>query len=71
MNTNELRQKSAKELKLELQELQRSYFSLRVQKATQQLSNTSAIKIIRKSIARTKTILNEKMSAGALSSDGA
>jgi large subunit ribosomal protein L29 len=40
--------------------LQKAHFNLRMQKATQQLSNTSLLKETRRSIARAKTVLREK-----------
>ena len=60
MKADELRGKSADELNQELQSLLRAQFSLRMQKATQQLSNTSQIRKTRRDIARVRTILTEK-----------
>ena len=59
MNTNELRQKDVAGLKIEVKELQKAHFGLRMQKATQQLNNTSTLRSTRRSIARAKTILAE------------
>ena len=59
MNTTELRQKDVAGLKTEVKELQKAHFSLRMQKATQQLNNTSTLRSTRRSIARAKTILAE------------
>ncbi len=59
MNTTELRQKDVAGLKTEVKELQRAHFGLRMQKATQQLSNTSTLRSTRRSIARAQTILAE------------
>jgi large subunit ribosomal protein L29 len=55
MNTNELRNKSSKELQEEVQALLKEQFNLRMQ--TQKVSN---FKQVRRNIARIKTILNEK-----------
>lgn len=55
--TTELRQKSVPDLQKEIKELQKSYFGLRMQKATQQLTNTATLRSARRSIARAKTIL--------------
>jgi len=44
----------------ELEDLLKAQFSLRMQKATQQLSNTSQMKKVRRDIARVRTILAEK-----------
>jgi large subunit ribosomal protein L29 len=60
MKAIELRGKSVDELKLELQSLLKAQFSLRMQKATQQLSNTSQIHKTRRDIARVRTLLTEK-----------
>ena len=59
MNTTELRQKDVAGLKAEVKELQKAHFGLRMQKATQQLNNTSTLRSTRRSIARAKTILTE------------
>ena len=56
-----LREKKEDVLQGEIRSLQKSYFNLRVQKSTQQLQNTAQLKQIRRSIARARTILTEKM----------
>lgn len=60
MDAKELRTKSVVELNSEVLELRKAQFSLRMQLATQQLSNTSQIGRVRKDIARIKTVLQEK-----------
>jgi large subunit ribosomal protein L29 len=60
MKASELRVKSAAELEQELLSLARAQFSLRMQLATQQLSNTSQLGKVRRDIARVKTILKQK-----------
>jgi large subunit ribosomal protein L29 len=65
MNANELRDKSADELRDELVKLKKESFNLRFQQATGQLENTAGIKAARRQAARVKTILNEKASAAA------
>jgi large subunit ribosomal protein L29 len=60
MNAGELRAKSADDLQDELTELLRAQFGLRMQKATQQLSNNSQLRKVRRDIARVRTILAEK-----------
>ncbi|GAB4217088.1 MAG: 50S ribosomal protein L29 [Rhodoferax sp.] len=65
MKPTELRQKDVAALTQEVKELQKAYFGLRMQKATQQLNNTGAIRIARRNIARAKTILREKQSGTA------
>jgi large subunit ribosomal protein L29 len=60
MKASELRSKSAADLSKELNELLKAQFSLRMQLATQQLSNTSEIKKVRRDIARVRTLIGEK-----------
>ncbi len=60
MKASELRAKSADELQQELQSLLKAQFSLRMQKATQQLSNTSQLNNVRRDIARVRMLLAEK-----------
>ena len=61
MKTSERRKdlnaKSAEELNTELHALLREQFGLRMQKATQQLSNTSQLRKVRRDIARARTVL--------------
>jgi large subunit ribosomal protein L29 len=63
MTAAELRSKSPDELNQELQSLLRAQFNLRMQKATQQLNNTSQIRKVRRDIARVRTVLNQKAKA--------
>jgi len=65
MKTTELRQKDVAGLQTEVKELQKAHFGLRMQKATQQLNNTSTLRVTRRDIARAKTILAEKQAAEA------
>jgi large subunit ribosomal protein L29 len=60
MKVSELRGKSGEELQKELEELLRAQFGLRMQVATQQLSNTSQLKKTKRDIARVRTIMREK-----------
>lgn len=60
MSAKELRAKDVAALNKELQDLLRAHFSLRVQKATQQLQNTSQLRQTRRDIARVRTVLAEK-----------
>lgn len=60
MNANELRVKSITDLDQELLSLTKAQFGLRMQMATQQLSNNSQLLKVRRDIARVKTILTEK-----------
>jgi large subunit ribosomal protein L29 len=60
MKTSELRAKDVAALEKEVAELLRAHFGLRMQKATQQLSNHSVLRKTRRDVARVKTILGEK-----------
>ena len=62
MKTKDLTAKSAPELEKELTELYKTHFGLRMQKATQQLTNTSQLGNLRRDIARAKTVLTQKAS---------
>ena len=57
--TKALAGKSAAEVKTELGELLKEQFGLRMQKATQQLTNTAKLKQVRRSIARARTVLHD------------
>ena len=60
MKASELRVKSAADLEQELLSLTRAQFGLRMQVATQQLSNNSQLLKVSRDIARVKTLLTEK-----------
>ena len=58
-----LRAKSAAELKEELVSAKKELFNLRFQNATSQLDNTARITEVRKNIARIETVINQKAKA--------
>lgn len=60
MKAKEIRQMSVKELDGKLLELKAELFNLRFQLATGQLDNPLRINVVRKDIARVKTILRER-----------
>ena len=60
MNISELRSKSESELQTEILDLRKEQFNLRMQRGAEQLVNNARFKVVRKSIARIKTVLNEK-----------
>ena len=60
MKAAELRKKDVAGIVTEVKELQKAHFGLRMQKATQQLTNTGTLRITRRDIARAKTILAQK-----------
>ena len=51
---------SAEDLRKELESLLKAQFSMRMQKATQQLTNTSQLRKVRRDIARVRTVLESK-----------
>ena len=57
---NDLRQKDAAGVQDEVKSLQKAHFGLRMQKATQQLTNTGTLRTTRRDIARAKTVLAQK-----------
>ncbi len=63
MKASELRDRSTEELERELLERRKEQFNLRMQKASGQLSRTDQLGKVRKSIARIKTVLNERKRA--------
>jgi large subunit ribosomal protein L29 len=65
MKASELRAKDVAALEKEVSELLKAHFGLRMQKATQQLTNTSQMTRTRREIARAKTILAEKKKGAA------
>jgi len=60
MKVSELRAKTVDELNKELLALLKAQFGLRMQLATQQLTNNSQIGKVRRQIARVRTLLREK-----------
>ena len=62
-NTIALADKNAAELQTELEALLKEQFGLRMQRATQQLTNTAKLKDVRRGIARVKTLLAQKAAA--------
>ena len=65
MKASELRAKDVAALEKEVSDLLKAHFGLRMQKATQQLSNTSTLSKTRRDIARVRTILAEKKKGAA------
>ena len=59
-NTKALAAKSPAELQTELNALLKEQFGLRMQKATQQLTNTEKLKQVRRNIARARTLIHQK-----------
>lgn len=60
MKVSELRLKNIDELNKELLDLLKAQFNLRMQAATQQLTNHSQLGKVRRDIARVRTLIHEK-----------
>ena len=56
----DLRSQSVADLNAQLVEAKKELFNLRFQNATNQLTNTSRIKEVRKNLARIQTIITQK-----------
>jgi large subunit ribosomal protein L29 len=65
MKASELRSKDVAALEKEVSDLLRAHFGLRMQKATQQLTNTASLNRTRREVARAKTVLAEKKKGAA------
>ncbi len=60
MKATEIRELSVTELETKLADLKKELFNLRFQHATNQLDNPVRIALVKKDIARVKTVLREK-----------
>ena len=60
MKAKELREMTTAELENKLSELKKDLFFLRMQHATNQLDNPLKINLVKKDIARVKTVIREK-----------
>ena len=65
MKAEDIKAKSADELKTSLLDLRKEAFNLRFQAASGQLENTARMRQVRRDIARVKTILREKRQAAS------
>ena len=65
MSAKELKAKTPEALREELVALKKEAFNLRFQQATGQLENTARMRIVRKEVARIKTVLNQKAAEAA------
>tara|TARA_B100000941_G_scaffold264378_1_gene218293 strand:+ start:154 stop:357 length:204 start_codon:yes stop_codon:yes gene_type:complete len=58
MKIDELKNKTLDQLKSILMDLKKESFNLRFQKANGQLENTSRVKVVKRSVARVLTLIN-------------
>jgi large subunit ribosomal protein L29 len=66
VKAEELRAKSQDELKTQLTSLKKEAFNLRFQGATGQLENPARMRLVRREIARVKTVLAQKSNATSI-----
>ena len=64
---DDLKVKTDDQLQEQLGELKREEFNLRFQAATNQLEKPSRVRVVRRTIARIKTLQNERARAGQAS----
>ncbi len=65
MKAQELKTKTPDQLRDDLLALKKEAFNLRFQQATGQLENTARMRVVRKDVARIKTVLNAKAAEAA------
>jgi large subunit ribosomal protein L29 len=65
MKIGDVRAMTVDQLEDEILKLKKEQFNLRFQRATGQLENTARVRVIRRDIARMKTVSREKHAASA------
>lgn len=60
MDIKEMRDMNNDDLQKEVNTLKEELFTLRFQQATGQLTNTARLKVVKKTIARIKTVMTER-----------
>lgn len=65
MKAEELREATDEELQEKEEELRRELFNLRFQLATAQIENPMRVRVVKKDIARIKTIMRERRSSSS------
>ncbi|MFL2803197.1 MAG: 50S ribosomal protein L29 [Paracoccaceae bacterium] len=61
MKIEELKNKTLDQLKSIMIDLKKEAFNLRFQKANGQLENTARVKVVKRSVARVLTLINNKL----------
>ncbi len=64
MQTSEMKNKTVVELRDELNDLLQEQFNLRMQKGMGQMGNVHDLRLVRRNIARIKTVMTEKSQIG-------
>lgn len=67
MDASELRGKTVEQLREELVSLKKAQFNMRFQQAGGQLESTAEMRKVRRDVARTMTVMNEKVRNAASS----
>ena len=67
---DDLNVKTDDQLQTELMELKREQFNLRFQSATNQLEKPSRVRVVRRTIARIKTLQSQRARANTASAQG-
>ena len=65
MKATELKDKTPDQLRDQLIALKKEAFNLRFQQATNQLENTARMRVVRRDVARIKTVLGQKAASAA------
>jgi large subunit ribosomal protein L29 len=65
MKVGEVRDLTLDQLDEQLGKLKKEQFNLRFQRASGQLENTARVRVVRRTIARIKTIARQKQAGGA------
>ncbi len=60
MNIEEVRSKTDSELEFDAENMKKELFELRFRSATETTANPSRIKVLRRSLARIRTVLHER-----------
>lgn len=60
MKATEIRELTSEELEQKYDETRQELFNLRMQKSTGQIENPSRLRLLRREVARIRTIMNEK-----------
>ena len=61
MKVEELKDKNVEQLESSFKELKKEAFNLRFQKANGQLENTARVTVVKRSVARVLTLINNKI----------
>ena len=69
MKLEDLRAKTIDELKAELDQLIKESFNLRFQQSSGQLENTARVRVVRRDIARIRTIMSQENENSGLKGD--